>query len=322
MIAIPSQPWRLSQPVPQPRLGLVDAPEVKPFWQVYEPTTLAEVLGQAKAVELMSGFVRQPCPRPVLLHGPTGCGKTCSAKAMAHDLGADPFWGIKQVASGRLDLEKCDEIMREMRLVPMASAWRVIIIDEADTMTLRAKQILLSWLEEIGSHTVLILTTNNPDAFTRRERSRFLEIEFVDSGDDALAGAQALADSIWRAETGGEDGPDLADLPNAVIDGKVSFRLICNALEALIRYGAPLQPAKPHRPDTFTLPPAPKAAVAAPRVPASNPAVIPSPSVGTSPAQWWDALTLSQRCEARGHFLNRNNLASLRRFKRADFFEC
>ncbi len=296
MSSVASTPWRLAQPPSQRKLGLSDAPVLLPYWEQYQPRTLGEVLGQTQAVAVLGGFLRSPSSRAILLHGPTGTGKTTSALALANDLGIDPFWGLNHVSSGRLDLEKCDEIMREMRLNALDGGWRAIIIDEADTMTPRARQILLSWLESIGPRTVIILTTNNPDAFTRRERSRFLEVEFLDSGDDALAGAQALADCIWREETGGEDGPTLETLPNAVIDGKVSFRSVCNALESLIRYGAPLQESKPHRPDTFTLPPT--AAIAAPREAKPKPERKPAAPIATSPESWWNALTTSARVDA------------------------
>lgn len=284
--------WRLSQPGPTPRLALTDAPAYQAYWQTYAPRTLGEILGQPEGVSILRAFVAAPCSRALLFHGPTGCGKTSGALALAHDLGVGE-WGLTHVQSGRLDLERCDDLLREMRLSSLDGGWRAIVIDEADTMTPKARTLLLSWMECLGPRTVVVLTTNNPEAFTRRERSRFLEVEFVASGAEALDGGQALADLIWRSETGGEDGPELARLPNAVINGQVSYRSIASAMESLIRYGAPLCAGSSASVHHVAPPVALVTAKAAPvKERVARTLKIP---VAATPQSWWDSLDAAAR---------------------------
>ncbi len=305
-----SAPWRLAQPPSQRKLGLVDAPVVKPFYIQYQPQSLAEVLGQEAATMPLMEFVKAPCPRAFLLSGPTGLGKTTCAMALAADLGVDTFdhirndqaWSFHWVRSGTADLAETESIMEDLRHVPMGGNWRVVLVDEADQITPRARQLWLSMLESIPAKTVIIWTTNRPEKFEQRDLDRFKHYEFKADTEQALAMAQTLADDIWRNETGGTDGPDVARLPNAILAGIVSYRRIASAMESLIQFGAPLCPAPeasgaPLIPPIATPPPA-AVAIAAPHVAKPKPERKTSAPIATSPELWWNALASSQRVDA------------------------
>ncbi len=308
--ATQSTPWRLAQPPSQRKLGLTDAPVVKPFYIQYQPQSLAEVLGQEAATMPLMEFVKAPCPRAFLLSGPTGLGKTTCAMALAADLGVDTFdrirndqaWSFHWVRSGTADLAETESIMEDLRHVPMGGNWRVVLVDEADQITPRARQVWLSMLESIPAKTVIIWTTNRPEKFKQRDLDRFKHYEFKADTEQALAMAQTLADDIWRAETGGEDGPDVARLPNAILGGQVSYRRIASAMESLIKFGSPLCSAPdasgaPMIPPVST-PPPDAVAIAAPREPrvAREPRV--KAPVATSPESWWNALGAPERVAA------------------------
>ncbi len=319
MSAAQSQPWRLSQPPSQRKLGLSEAPKRISFPEKYRPTCLAEVLGQSEVVGALAEFSRSPYPRAFLLAGPTGCGKTSAAMALAADLGvdeasrihSDQSWTFHWIRSGTMDLAETERILNDMRFAPMGGGWRLILVDEADLITARAKQLWLSALESIPAQTVIVFTTNRLDKFEQRELDRFQVYTFAATGDESLAAAQSLADAIWCAETGGEDGPDVARLPNAILAGQVSYRRVATAMESLIQYGAPLCSAPdasgaPLIPPIATPPPA-AVAIAAPHVAKPKPERKPAGPVSTSPEAWWNALTAGARVEA----LRRVPLASI-----------
>jgi hypothetical protein len=230
--------FTLKRPPVQPRLGL-RADNRRSYWDTYRPTTLSEVMGQDAAVDALRGFLAAPYPVALLFSGDTGTGKTSAALALANDLGVNLAADFFHVKSGGADLDTFEEIARLLRFTPWCG-WRLILIDEADQATARARQLMLSMLESLPPRTVLVMTTNHPEKFDTRTRDRMVELPFV---ADSVEGAQRLADAIWHAETGGEDGPSVDTLPGVFEAGKLSFRRVVGAMQALVRDGLRPLPA-------------------------------------------------------------------------------
>lgn len=208
-------------------------PTIRPacdFRDRYRPARLDQVFGQAEAVRRLRGFLRQPYPVCFLFSGPTGTGKTSAGIALANELGVDPAADFFHVKSGGADLNAFEEIARGLRFPPWRpGGWRLILVDEADQATARARQVMLSLLEGLPSRTVVVLTTNLPERFDERTIDRTTHVRFR---DDAVRGAQRLVDAIWHAETGSTESPRLAGLPGAQSDPRrVSFRRVATAVQ-------------------------------------------------------------------------------------------
>lgn len=231
------RPFTLSRPAHQFRLSLADAPPPpKSLTDRYRPGTLAEMVGQGPTVFRLEAFLEAPYSTAFLFEGPSGVGKTTAALAIAAELGAVEFGGLDTIKSGQQDAEAVEKALDNLRFTPMlGSGWKVVIVDEADYMSVKASQVWLSALEDLPPRSVIIFTTNRADKF----QDRFLDRceRFAFSADAAAHGldVQALVNDVWAKELGRTDAPDAGSLAGIVDDnGLISYRRVIRALEPWI----------------------------------------------------------------------------------------
>lgn len=75
-----------------------------------------------------------------------------------------------------IDVEQVRQVAPFLQLTPSMGGWRVVVIDDADTMNRNAQNALLKVLEEPPANAVLILIAHRPGALipTIRSRSRMM----------------------------------------------------------------------------------------------------------------------------------------------------
>lgn len=203
----------------------------------HRPATLAEVVGQGEIVFRLQAFLEAPYSAAFLFEGPTGVGKTTVALAIAAELGAVEFGGLEVIKSGSQDGEAVEAQLRSLSFTPMlGSGWKVAIVDEADYMSPKARQLWLSALEELPSRSVIIFTTNHPEKFEQRFLDRCERFAFASKAREHGQDAQALIDSVWSRELGGRIDSPRFDALKGVVDasGHLSYRRVIRALEPLI----------------------------------------------------------------------------------------
>ena len=89
---------------PQRSLALGNPP--KPAQQLpekYRPAALADVVGQGEIVFALEAFLEAPHSCAFIFSGPTGVGKTTLARILGSELGAVPYGGLEEIASGMND---------------------------------------------------------------------------------------------------------------------------------------------------------------------------------------------------------------------------
>ncbi len=149
----------------------------------YRPHCFGEVVGQRATRAVLHGMAqRKAMPAALLFYGAYGSGKTTSARILAAALnceqpnGSASAWpcgacpSCKAVANGTsLDVIEVDaasngtvdEVRKICELVQYGTTgqWRVVILDEAQSMSRDAFNTLLKRLEEPLPHVVFILVT-------------------------------------------------------------------------------------------------------------------------------------------------------------------
>lgn len=112
--------------------------------------------------------------------GPDACG-TCRSCRQIEALSHPDFVLIapdQEQANPQIKIEEIRALEEQMIYRPLVGRRRVVVIDEADRMTLGAANALLKTLEEPPGHSVLILVTSRPFALPATIRSRCQSLRF------------------------------------------------------------------------------------------------------------------------------------------------
>ncbi len=83
-----------------------------------------------------------------------------------------------------VDVEQIREVPGFLHMTPFMGGWRIVIIDDADTMTRSSQNALLKILEEPPKNSLLILIAHRPGLLIPTIRSRSRMIEFSPLGRD------------------------------------------------------------------------------------------------------------------------------------------
>lgn len=143
------------------------------LYRKYRPQTLQDVKGNADLINILEGlFERNDVPNAILLHGPTGCGKTTIARIVADKLGCSKMDLAELNTADMRGIDTIREIIRNSSFNPMQGAVRVWIIDECHKLTNDAQNALLKILEDTPSHVYFILCTTDPQKLIAAIRGR------------------------------------------------------------------------------------------------------------------------------------------------------
>lgn len=165
----------------------------------YRPRSFAGVVGQHHIKPILKKIIETgKVPPAMIFSGTRGNGKTTCARIFAAALNCEnPVAGdacgqcvqCKSVQSSNstsvLEIDAAssggiEEVrkIKDLCLYAHEAEWRVVLLDEAHSMSKEAYNALLKLLEEPPAKTVIILVTTEPDKILGTVRSRSMPFEF------------------------------------------------------------------------------------------------------------------------------------------------
>ena len=184
-----------SSPASAPaRPAIPDAPLA--LYRRYRPDTFADVIGQEHVtVPLQRALENNKVGHAYLFSGPRGCGKTTSARILARCLNCEQgptatpcgecqsCIDLARGGPGSIDVIEIDaashggvDDARDLRerafFAPVASRYKIYIVDEAHMVTPAGFNALLKLVEEPPPHAKFIFATTEPEKVIGTIRSR------------------------------------------------------------------------------------------------------------------------------------------------------
>lgn len=215
----------------------------------YRPRLFSEVVGQERAVKLLTGLVGPPKRfQNIILEGPSGSGKSTLARVFAQAVqckkpepNADPcrvcdacrlFENDGQInfylLRGKLDTSVDDirELDEDLAFRPMFADAHVVFVDEAHKLTEDAQTALLTLLEKNPRFAVFIFSLIEGDALLPALRNRCLRIE--------LAAPRPSEAHAFLRRISASEGLDVENGALEVVAGfENSFRGLATSLQRL-----------------------------------------------------------------------------------------
>ncbi|MDR3223213.1 MAG: replication factor C small subunit [Methanobrevibacter sp.] len=135
-----------------------------PWVEKYRPQSLDDIVGQKHVTDRLKKYIGSDDGMPNLMFtGPAGVGKTTVALALVKSAIGE-YWRSNFLELNASDSRRIDDVRHKIkdfcRLKPFAAPFKIVFLDEADSMTKDAQHALRREMEMYTKTVVFILSCN------------------------------------------------------------------------------------------------------------------------------------------------------------------
>ena len=121
-----------------------------------------------------------------LFTGPSGTGKTTSARIFANMINAGKGNPIEVDAASNSGVDNIRQIIEDAKRKPLDAEYKIFIVDECHSLSSGAWQALLKTLEEPPKFTIFIFCTTNPEKIPATILSRVQRYNFQKISNEGI----------------------------------------------------------------------------------------------------------------------------------------
>jgi len=156
----------------------------------YRPSNLDQIIGQDKNINILDQMITNKSLPHLLFHGKSGTGKTSTILSIANKLYGKnkTFMVMKLDASDDRGINTVREEIKGFadKMTPFNNSIKLIILDEADSMTYDAQFALRRIIERYSDNTRFCLICNYENKIIPAIKSRCVNIRFYPINYDII----------------------------------------------------------------------------------------------------------------------------------------
>ena len=168
-----------------------NAPLNTPWIEKYRPDKLSDIVGNKRIISNLASIAQSGNLPNLILAGPPGTGKTTSVLALAHELLGENF--KKAVIELNASDERGINVVRDkikrfaQQKIPLPEGrHKIIILDEADSMTPSAQGSMRVTISDYSSTTRFVLACNDSSKIIEAIQSRCTVLRFGKLSSDEI----------------------------------------------------------------------------------------------------------------------------------------